>query len=66
MENGGLGKRGQENGRKAAKDKTERAKGLGGRTREEIQKSGIKLTVLRFQTGGRGDIRNPRPPFGGR
>ena len=30
---------------------------------DEIQKSGIKLTVLRFQTGG--GIRNPRPPFGG-
>ena len=27
-------------------------------------KSGIKLAALRFQTGG-GDIRNPRPPFGG-
>ena len=30
------GKRGQENGAKAEKDKTERAKGLGRRTREEI------------------------------
>ena len=30
------GKRGQENGPKAEKDKTERATGLGRRTREEI------------------------------
>ena len=30
------GKRGQENGPKAEKDKTQRAKGLGRRTREEI------------------------------
>ena len=30
------GKRGQENGPKAEKEKTERAKGLGRRTREEI------------------------------
>ena len=45
------GKRSQENGPKAEKHKTERATGLGRRTREEIQKSGIKLTALRFQTG---------------
>ena len=31
--------------------KTERATGLDRRTREEIQKSGIKLTALRFQMG---------------
>ena len=31
-----LGKGGQENGPKAEKDKTERAAGLGRRTREEI------------------------------
>ena len=49
------GKRGQKNRPKAEKDQTERAKGLGGkRTREEIlTKSGIKLTALRFQIGGR-------------
>ena len=42
-------------GQKQKKDKTERAKGLRRRTREaeEIPKSGIKLTALRFQTGGR-------------
>ena len=36
MENGGLGEKGQENGPKTEKDKTERATGLGRRTREEI------------------------------
>ena len=46
------GKRGQENGPKAEKDKTETATGLGRRTREEISKSEIKLTALRFPTGG--------------
>ena len=35
-ENGGLGGKSQENGPKAEKDKTERATGLGRRTREEI------------------------------
>ena len=48
-----MGKRGQERGPKASTDKTERATGLGRRTREEISKSGIKLTALRFQTMGR-------------
>ena len=43
----------QEKGPKAEKDKTEIATGRGRRTREGIQKSGIKLTALRFQTGGR-------------
>ena len=40
--------------RKAEKDKTKRATGLGRRTREEIFffLNGIKLTTLRFQTGG--------------
>ena len=33
-----MGKRGQENGPKAEKDKTERVKGLSRRTREEIYK----------------------------
>ena len=47
------GKRSQENGPKAEKDKTERATGLGRRTKDEIQKSRIKLTARRFQTGGR-------------
>ena len=36
---------GQKNGPKAEKDKTERATKLGRRTREEIQKSGTKLTA---------------------
>ena len=35
------------------KNKTERATGLGIRTKGEIQKSGIKLKALKFQTGGR-------------
>ena len=43
---------------------TDRAIGLGRRTREEIQKSGIKLSALRFQTGGR--HQKSRPPFGGK
>ena len=47
----------------AEKDKTDRVTGLGRRTREEIAK-GNQMTALRFQTGG-GDIRHPRPPFGG-
>ena len=45
------------NGPKAEKDNTARATGLGKRTREErdiyIYKRGIKLTALKFQTGGR-------------
>ena len=49
-------------GKKAEKDKTERETGLGRRTREEIQKSGIKLTALRFQTGETSET--PRPLFG--
>ena len=40
------------NGPKAKKDKTERVTELGRGTREGIQKSGIKLKALRFQTGG--------------
>ena len=55
-------KRSQENGPRAEKDKTEIAAGLGRRTKEEIQKSGIKLTALRFRQGV--DIRNPQPPIG--
>ena len=43
---------------KSGKYETERATELDRRTREEIKKSGIKLRALRFQTGGRGDIRN--------
>ena len=35
----------------AEKDKTERVKGLGRRTREEIAKWN-QMTALRFQTGG--------------
>ena len=42
-----LGKRIQENGPKADKDKTEKATGLGRRTKEEIEKRD------QFQTGGR-------------
>ena len=44
------GKRGQENGPKQKQDQTERATGLGRRTKKEIKKGGIKLTALRFQT----------------
>ena len=48
------GKKSQENGPKADKDKTELATGLGRRTRDEIiKKSGMKLKALRFQKGGR-------------
>ena len=46
----------------AENDKTERVTGLGRRTREEIAKWN-QMTALRFHTGG--DIRHPRPPFGG-
>ena len=63
MEKKVRGKRNRENGPKSKKDYTERATGLGRRTRE-IQKSGIKLTALRFQTGGE-DIKHPQLPFGG-
>ena len=44
-------------------DKIEKVTGLGRRTREEIAKWN-QMTALRFKTGG-GDIRHPRPPFGG-
>ena len=50
-------------GQQVEKGKTERVTGLGRRTREEIAKWN-QMTALRFQTGG-GDIRHPRPPFGG-
>ena len=46
----------------AEKVQTEKAIGLGRRTREEIVKWN-QMTALRFQMGG--DIRHPRPPFGG-
>ena len=42
--------------------KTERARGLRRKTREEIGQ-GNHMTVLRFQTGG--NIRHPWPSFGG-
>ena len=45
----------QENGPKAEKDQKERAPGLYNKQKqpkEETQKSGIKLTALRFQAGG--------------
>ena len=42
----------QENGPLLENDKTERARGLGRKTREEIGK-GIQMTALRFQTGER-------------
>ena len=38
-------------GQQAEKDKTERVKGLGRRTREEIARW-TQMTVLRFQTRG--------------
>ena len=44
-------------------DKAERVRGLGRKAREEIGK-GNQMTALRFQTGV-GNIRHPRPPFGG-
>ena len=56
-------KKSQENRPKTEKDKTETAIGLDRRTREEIEKSVIKRTALRFQTEGR--HQNRRPPFGG-
>ena len=43
----------QENGQNAEQEKTERATGLGRRTKEEVYQSVIKLTALRVQTGGR-------------
>ena len=43
-------------------DKTERARGLGRRTREETEK-GNQMTALRFQAWGR--IRHPLPPCWG-
>ena len=51
----------------AEKEKTERIKGLGRRTREEIAKWN-QMTALRVQTGGGGgeggrDIGHPRPPI---
>ena len=46
----------------AEKDQTDRVTGLGRRTREEIAKWN-QMTALKFQTDG--DIRHPRPPFGG-
>ena len=50
--------------RKKKRDKTERVTGLSRRTRVEIVKWN-QMTALRFQTGGAGGIRHPRPPFGG-
>ena len=52
----------QKNESAGSKGKIERVTGLGRRTREEIAKWN-QMTALRFQTGG--DIRHPRPPFGG-
>ena len=52
----------QKNGPLAEKCQTERARGLGRKTREEIGK-GNEIITLRFQTGG--DIRHPPAPFGG-
>ena len=47
------GEKGQENGPLASKeDETERATGVGRRTRDEIAKWN-QMTALRFQTGGR-------------
>ena len=54
---------------KAEKDKTERATGPESRQKNkrgdhniQREKSGIKLTALRFQTGG--SHQKPPPPFG--
>ena len=59
----------EEFSRKCLEERTSRQKkirqrvtGLGRRKREEIAKWN-QMTALRFQTGG--DIRHPRPPFGG-
>ena len=46
----------------AEKNKAERVTGLGRRTREQIAKWN-QMTALSFRQGG--DIRHPRPPFGG-
>ena len=52
----------QRKGPEAENDKTERVTGLSRRTREEIAKWN-QMTALRSRQGG--DIRNPRPLFGG-
>ena len=57
-------KMGQQAGGKKKRDKTERVTGLSRRTRVEIVKWN-QMTALRFQTGGAGGIRHPRPPSGG-
>ena len=54
----------QWNGPLAKNDKTERAKGLGRKTRLEMGKAGNQITALKFQAGG--DIRHPPPFFGER
>ena len=51
-------------GSRQEKDKAERVTRLGKRTREEIAKWN-QMTALRFQRGGGGDIRHPRPPLEG-
>ena len=56
------GKKFRKKDQQAEEDKTERITGLGRRIREEIAKWN-QMTALRFKTGG--DIRHPRPPFGG-
>ena len=58
------GKRCQENGPKAEKDKAEKATGLGRRTREEIKKSGIMQSDSPeiLDRGETSEIL--RPPFG--
>ena len=47
-------------GIKRKNDKTDRARGLGKKTRQETEK-GNQMTALRFQTGG--EPQTPRPPF---
>ena len=56
------GKKFRRKDQQAEKDKIERVTGLGRRTREEIAKWN-QMTAVRFLTGG--DIRHPRPHFGG-
>ena len=51
-------------GRQRKKVRAEIATGIGRKIRDRTGK-GNQMTALRFQTGGRGDIRHPQPPFRG-
>ena len=51
-------------GHQQKKARAEIATGKGRKIRDGTGK-GNQMTALRFQTGGGGDIRHPRPPFRG-